>query len=242
MKSSEQERKIDEFFQAMEKYEKFKYKRYEFLVSCIVVTLQIITVLNVILTFNKYALFYSILAVMIAYVATDFINGLIHMFMDNNTHYTSIVGPYIAAFHFHHAKYVYRVRPYLRVYFDETGTKFWLLGYMLFLVIIQFTCKLSVAINTGLVAFGILSSVAEVSHYWCHNATEKNKLILWLQKRRILLSKSYHSAHHSNDNTQYAFLNGIADPLINVIARSYYKGYKNYADKHVDAYMKQTKQ
>ena len=163
----------------------------------------------------------------------------VHMYMDNNTSYKSPVGPYIAAFHLHHAKYFYTKRHPLRVYFDESGTKFWLLLYLFVLTGMQFTICLGASLNTGLVAFGIFSSLAELSHYWCHNATEKNRLIVWLQNHYILLSETHHKAHHCSDNIQYAFLNGFTDPLINRIAQSCYKGYKNHADKHTRAYMQQ---
>ena len=209
-----------------------------------IVTLQAITLFNLIYTYKNTSFFYLIIALILAYVATDFINGLVHMFMDNNTHYTSIVGPFIAAFHLHHAKYTYQMRPTLKVYFDESGTKFWLLVYLIFLVNLQLIFSLSAPFNAGLVAFGIFSSIAELSHYWCHNATDKNKLILWLQNHHLLLSKEHHKDHHCFDNIQYAFLNGITDPLINLIARYHYKdkGYKNYADEHTSAYIQQTMQ
>jgi hypothetical protein len=230
------DRKINEFTQAIKKYQQCGYKNFEILVSFLIVTLQMITLLNLMCTFNTNAFFF-ILALYTSFIVADFVNGLVHMFMDNNTHYTSIVGPFVAAFHLHHVKYNYLPRTPVRVYFDESGTKFWLLGYLIFLLIIQSTLNLSSFFNTGLVAFGIFSSIAELSHYWCHNATEKNKLIIWLQNHHILLSKAHHQAHHRQDNTQYAFLNGATDLLINLIARYCYKGYKNYADKHTNAYM-----
>lgn len=233
--------KVYEFTQAIQKYlDHARYKRLEILVSFSIVILQTITLFNLIFSYDYTSFFCFISVLMIAYIATDFINGLVHMYMDNNTRYISIGGPYVAAFHLHHAKYVYRRRHPLKVYFDESGTKFWLLVYLLFLVSVQLNVRLSVSLNIGLVSFGIFSSVAEVSHYWCHNATEKNKFILWLQNNYVLLSKKRHKAHHCFDNIQYAFLNGVTDPLINLIARWSYKGYKNNADKHTQIYLQRT--
>ncbi len=197
------DRKVNEFTQAIQKYlEHGSYQRFEILVSFLIVILQGITLFNLVHTYKSTPFLYLVSALLLAYVTTDFINGLVHMYMDNNTHYTSIVGPYVAAFHLHHAKYVYQRRNPLKVYFDESGTKFWLLIYLLFLLGVQLKVRLSVPTNTGLVAFGIFSSIAELSHYWCHNATEKNRLVLWLQNNYVLLSKKHHKAHHCFDNTQ----------------------------------------
>ncbi|MFJ1269190.1 fatty acid desaturase CarF family protein [Legionella lytica] len=239
--NSYSDNKVNEFMHAIQKYlSHWRYKSFERLVSFLVISLQAMTLFNLIDTYESTSCFYLILVLIVAYIATDFINGLVHMYMDNNTYYNSAAGPYIAAFHLHHAKFFYTVRHPLRVYFDESGTKFWLLTYLLVLVGVQFSVHLSVFLNTGLVAFGIFSSIAELSHYWCHNATKKNRLILWLQNHHILLSKEHHKAHHCSDNTHYAFLNGVTDPLINLIARCYYQGYKNHADQHTRAYMQQT--
>ena len=66
-------------------------------------------------------------------------------------------------------------------------------------------------------------------------------MIAWLQSKRILLYKPYHLQHHRDDNIQYAFLNGMTDSLLNIIARYCFKGYKNHADLHVSLYIKRTK-
>ncbi len=228
--------KVNEFMQAITKYlNHYKYKRFETIVSCLIISLQIISLYNLIHSWESTAYPWIILVLVVSYVITDFINGLVHMYMDNNTQYNSIPGPYIAAFHLHHAKSIYTIRHPLKVYFDESGTKFWLLGYLFILVFLQLNLHLGV-INIGLVSFGVLSSIAELSHYWCHNATADNKIVICLQNNHILLSKKHHTAHHCSDNTQYAFLNGITDPILNLIAHTYYKGYKNYADQHTRSY------
>ncbi|CAM4404273.1 MAG: hypothetical protein LEGION0403_FIIPPAGN_00872 [Legionella sp.] len=239
--NSHGDNKVNEFIQAIQKYlNHWRYRSFERLVSFLIVSLQAITLFNLIYTYESTSYSGLILVLVIAYIVTDFVNGLVHMYMDNNTYYTSPAGPYIAAFHLHHAKYFYTVRHPLKVYFDESGTKFWLLVYLVALVGIQLNFHLGVSLNTGLVAFGIFSSIAELSHYWCHNATDENRLILWLQNHHVLLSKKHHKAHHCSDNIQYAFLNGVTDPLINLIALYCCKGYKNHSDKHTRAYMQQT--
>ena len=223
----------------MQRYNRSKIYTYlERLNSILVLSLQALTLLNLLSQYDGTPFVFLLGAFILAYILTDFINGLVHMYMDNNTHYTSIIGPFISAFHLHHSRLRYQYRSALKVYIYESGTKFWLLAYLIMLIIMQQVVLIASPLNLCLVSIGILSSLAEVSHYWCHNSTPKNKLIHKLQKYRILLSKKHHAAHHREDNTHYAFLNGITDPLLNKISRCYYAGYKNHADQHTLAYIK----
>jgi hypothetical protein len=50
------------------------------------------------------------------------------------------------------------------------------------------------------------------------------------------MSKRHHARHHLADNVDYAFLNGLTDPLLNVIAKKLYPGYKDTTDLHYAAY------
>jgi len=86
----------------------------------------------------------------------------------------------------------------------------------------------------GLTLVGILSSVAEVSHFLCHNA--KSKTVLFLQKIGLLLSMEHHHNHHAKDNQSYAFLNGMSDFLLDRIAKRFYGGYKENSDLHSEGY------
>lgn len=236
---SELSLKIAEFQIGIEKYTNNSlYFRLELMVSVLIMLLQAVSFFNLYRSYNGPGAIEILFAFIGAYIITDFVNGIIHMYMDNNTDYTSIVGPFVSAFHLHHAKPKYIKRHPIKVYFYESGTKFWLLGYLFVLCGLQYGCVIPCALNICLVSFAVLSSVAEVSHYWCHNATKKNKIIQILQKCRILLSKKHHINHHRNDNTHYAFLNGMTDPLLNQISHYLYAGYKNNADKHISAYVK----
>ncbi|MES2214699.1 MAG: fatty acid desaturase CarF family protein [Pseudomonadota bacterium] len=177
-----------------------------------------------------------VIVVILAYILTDFINGFIHMYMDNNTNYKSIVGPFIAAFHMHHKQQKYKMRNPVAIYFIESGTKYWLVGYLGILIYLQWKISLPMYLNLFLVAIGLLSSFAEVSHYWCHNSNKSNLVITKLQDFRVLLPKYHHQNHHTKDNMNYAFLNGITDPILNIIAKHLYSGYKNNSDLHALAY------
>lgn len=176
-----------------------------------------------------------ILSFVIAYFLADFINGLIHMYMDNNSNYTSIGGPFIASFHLHHKNPRYKKNPLWIVYFNESGSKVWLLPFLLLLVVVTYLNILPNFILHTLCLFGIISSIAEVSHYLCHNS--QSKFVRFLGDIGILMTKKHHGRHHAEDNVNYAFLNGLTDPLINLIAKSIYSGYKDGTDKHYANYI-----
>lgn len=230
---------IKDFQLALDKYHKhWYYNRFNILVAFIVVSMQGLSLYFLLTHFyqTSFNIIYTCLVLSGAYLLTDFINGLVHMYMDNNTNYNSIVGPFIAAFHLHHKNKIYQYRHPIIVYYRETGFKFWLAFYLIILLCLQHNNCLSIYTHLLLSSLGIFSSIAEVSHYWCHNSTRKNYIINFLQKYYILLPKAHHKYHHTHDNQNYAFLNGLSDPLINLIAKHCYKGYKNYADQHVLAY------
>ena len=88
---------------------KLYYNKLGLLVSTIIITLQIIMLYHTNWT-NITASPFFLIYFIIAYILTDFINGLVHMYMDNNAHYSSIIGPLIAAFHLHHRQPQYKDR------------------------------------------------------------------------------------------------------------------------------------
>lgn len=165
-----------------------------------------------------------------AYLATDFLNGLVHLFMDHNEAYASPVGPFIAAFHLHHRTPRYQDRPLWAVYFHESGFKFWLPAYLLAALALSARPGLPGPLLHGLAWVGVLSSVAEVSHYLCHNSS--SRLARALARTGLLLGKRAHARHHREDNVGYAFLNGWTNPLIDRIARCCFPGYKAGTDRH----------
>lgn len=169
-----------------------------------------------------------------AYLLTDFINGLVHMYMDNNDRYESLDGPLIANFHLHHKTPQYQKHNLLMVYFTETGSKVWLVGYLLLISVLQTLFVINPAVLYTLVYIGILSSLAEVSHYLCHSST--SPIAAFLAKIGLLLSKRHHAQHHLRDNNGYAFLNGFTDPVLDLIAAACCKGYKQQTDLHYAHY------
>jgi len=176
-----------------------------------------------------------VLSFLVAYLTADFISGLVHMYMDNNDRYDSLAGPLIANFHLHHKIPQYKKNNLFIVYFIETGSKIWLVGYLLLILFMQGLFEVNAIVSYTLVYIGILSSVAEVAHYLCHSST--SAIARFLENIGLLLSKKHHARHHLQDNTNYAFLNGCTDPLLNRIAGACYKGYKHNTDLHYARYV-----
>lgn len=174
-------------------------------------------------------------ALLVAWVVTDFVNGLVHMYMDANDAYESFVGPLVANFHLHHRTPVYTPRPLPVVYFLESGSKVWLVPCLALIAWLAQSGLLNPWAVHVLVYTGVLSSVAEVSHYLCHTST--SALARVLGNSGILLSKRHHAVHHTQDNVSYAFLNGFTDPLLNLIAAKLSPGYKRRTDLHYATYV-----
>ncbi|MDQ5987001.1 MAG: hypothetical protein CSYNP_02737 [Syntrophus sp. SKADARSKE-3] len=225
--------KREQFIAAMELYNSGKaYKLFDTAVAITNISLQLYLLYRV-MQFS-IGIARQVAAMVAAFVVADFINGLVHMFMDQNDDYESIAGPLIANFHLHHKTPRYKKNPLAVVYFNESGSKVWLVGYLATVSLLAGASWLNPTVLHILVYTGILSSVAEVSHYLCHSSNAVPARLL--AEIGFLLSKRHHARHHVQDNTHYAFLNGFTDPLINVIARKYSKGYKNGTDLHYAHY------
>ncbi len=225
--------KQQQFNRAMERYSsQARYAQFGYLVSIANIILQLY------LLYRVWPLsigpLWQLVALAAAYLLTDFINGLVHMYMDNNDRYESIDGPLIANFHLHHKTPLYTKRNLLLVYFLETGSKVWLVGYLLLVVALEALFQINSTVLYTLVYIGILSSVAEVSHYLCHSST--SPVAMFLARIGLLLSKRHHAPHHLRDNNGYAFLNGFTDPLLDLIARACCRGYKQHTDLHYAQY------
>ncbi|NQV49103.1 MAG: hypothetical protein HQ507_01300 [Candidatus Marinimicrobia bacterium] len=238
MSISDIELKRAQFNQAIELYNsRTSYASFSKTVATVNVTLQI--VLLYLLLAVDLTVIGMLTAFFMAYILTDFINGLIHMIMDHQASYTAIYGPLEANFHLHHHTPMYTKRALPLVYFHETGAKIWLAVYLLMtLVLLTFSLASPLVLHL-LVYIGVLSSIAEVSHYLCH--TSESSAMKFLAGCGILLSRQHHTPHHEQDNRNYAFLNGMSDPLLNWIARKFYSGYKNTTDQHFADYKRAVK-
>lgn len=169
-----------------------------------------------------------------AYLAADFLNGLVHMHTDCMDDYEAPWGPLIANFHLHHKRPRYQDHPLPIVYFNESGSKVWLVPCLAAAALLSYAPGASPALVWGLAWFGILSSVAEVSHYLAHNSTSRAALLLG--RYRLLLDKRLHARHHLEDNVSYTFLNAMTDPLADLVAGRFYPGYKRGTDLHYADY------
>lgn len=222
-----------QFNTAMERYEhRPTYKRIDKTVAIVNIALQIMLLSRIIpLAISPWQ---QAASFVLAFFLTDFINGLIHMYMDRNDNYESFAGPLIAKFHLHHKNPRYKDHNLLVVYFNETGSKVWLVFYLSAVTALSYMPGMNPVMLHVMVCFGILSSVAEVSHYLCHNS--QAPAVFFLARTGILLSKKRHARHHLADNVNYTFLNGMSDPLVNFIAGKWSPGYKKGTDLHFANY------
>jgi hypothetical protein len=227
------ELKQKQFNAAMELYESKKsYKLLGKVVSITNISLQIY-VLSQVLTL-AIGFWWQIVSVITAYLITDFINGLVHLYMDANDQYDSLAGPLIANFHLHHRTPRYQDNNLIVVYFNETGSKIWLVFYLVTIAILFHLPDNNPVLLYTLTYVGILSSVAEVSHYLCHNSN--SAVVVSLIRIKLLLPKREHARHHLEDNVSYTFLNAVTDPLVDFIAKMFFTGYKNKTDLHYANY------
>jgi hypothetical protein len=227
------ELKQRQFNAAMERYENTKrYRLFGRFVAIANISLQIYT-LSRALTLSL-GLWRQLAALLAAYLITDFVNGLVHLYMDDNDRYDSWAGPLIANFHLHHRTPRYQDHTLPVVYFNETGSKAWLVVYLLWVAILFQLPGIHPVLLAILTYFGILSSIAEVSHYLAHNSN--SAAVRFMTRVKLLLPKRQHATHHLDDNVSYTFLNGVTDPLVDLIARKYFAGYKNKTDLHYAKY------
>jgi hypothetical protein len=225
--------KQQQFNDAMDRYEKKQgYQRVGHVVSFVNVTLQ--AVLAALALQQSIGPIRQVFTFAAAYVLADFINGLVHMYMDSNDNYESLAGPLIASFHLHHQTPRYKRKPLLAVYYHESGAKIWQVFFLIISVLGVWQGAITGVAAYGAMYFSVLSSVAEVSHYLCHVPQPRAPLLPG--KVGILLPIRHHTRHHAEDNVNYAFLNGMTDPLLNVIARIMSRGYKNTTDVHYARY------
>jgi hypothetical protein len=227
------ELKQKQFNSAMKLYEgRKRYKLFGVFVSIINISLQIYTLFRV-FTFSL-GIPGQIITFIAAYLITDFVNGLVHLYMDDNDNYESWAGPLIANFHLHHRTPRYQDNNIFVVYFNETGSKVWLIFYLAAVAILLQQPNINSVLLYALTYIGILSSVAELSHYLAHNS--QSPVVNFLARGKLLLPKRQHAQHHLLDNISYTFLNGVTDPLVDFIARRFFTGYKNKTDLHYAGY------
>ncbi len=220
---------------AMEKYDKIPvYVWIGRVVSFVNVGGQ--AVLGVLVFHISIGFVRQVLAFATAFILADFVNGLVHMYMDNADDYLSPVGPLIAAFHLHHRTPAYKIKPLAAVYYHESGSKIWLAFFEIAAVAAVWFGGVAGVAEWGIFYFSVLSSVAEVSHYLCH-VPNANAFERFLGRVGILMNNRYHvSQHHLKDNINYTFLNAMTNPLVDAIAKKYYTGYRTTTDTHYAFY------
>lgn len=222
-----------QFNAAMARFERhWPYRRTKDAVAVIVVALQL--AMLALVSSRPIGPAAQVAVFVAAYALADFVNGWVHLYMDNSENYASTMGPFFASFHLHHRTPKYRRRPILIVYCSEAGSKLWLAGAEVLMTAGIWFGFVPPWMAYLLFYFAVLSCVAEVSHYLCH--VPQTQLSRLLGRLRLILPARYHARHHREDNVQYAFLNGMSDPVLDWIARRWYSGYKATTDTHYAHY------
>ena len=146
--------KVNEYKIAIEKYQNVPlYARVEIFIAVMVVILQIATFTQLIHQYDTTSIIAILITLFVAYVATDFINGFVHMIVDNSINYKSVVGPYVAAFKLHHTRLTYQNKHLIKIYFYESGHKIWLFFY---LGLLYFSQQLHIYFYKFMISYSLL--------------------------------------------------------------------------------------
>ena len=227
------ERKQNQFNAAMELYEnRARYKLFGKFIAASIIFLQAFLLLRILKISIGPAR--QLAAIAGAYLLADFVNGLVHLYADHMDDYESPWGPLTANFHLHHKRPRYKDNSLPVMYFNESGSKVWLVPCLCALAWLSFRPGVSPVLLYTLVYAGILSSAAELSHYLAHNSG--SPVAAFLARAGLLLGKRRHARHHLEDNVSYTFLNAFTDPLVDAIAQKFFGGYKGGTDLHYAKY------
>jgi hypothetical protein len=163
-------------------------------------TLNSVLVVYIQITSFFYSVFLILSAVLACFLA-DFINNLVHIYIDSNDRYTSLSGPFIATFHTHNIKQRYNYRNIFNMYFFGFCIKFQLPLTPVFLLTLCVILPENESLPFFVIVFWILSSIAEFSHYLCHNS----KSVFLIQRVKLIIPKENHKKHHIYDGVNYIF-------------------------------------
>ena len=156
----------------------------------------------------------SIINLLLLVYLTDFISGLLHIFLDDYTGDNSYIKPHAKGFQNHHADpKEFTQRPIFTV-FTEPGH-----SVILFNLINSYFLNFYFLLFTGLV------NIVQLSHYQAHCINHKtfSKPIAYcfitLQKYGLILSTESHSKHHQTFDNNFCILTGWANPVLNKLYR-----------------------
>jgi ubiquitin-conjugating enzyme E2 variant len=152
----------------------------------------------------------------IAYVAADFVSGFVHFLADNfGSPETPIVGKaFVLPFREHHDDPTAILH---KPFFVSNGGNCMVIVPFLAAIVLLVPVDDSFAgYLTG--AFGLTFSFAILLtnqfHKWAHMEAPP-PVVLWLQERRIILSRDHHDIHHvSPFDTHYCITTGWWNPML----------------------------
>lgn len=189
---------------------------------------NIASVISLIIFLSGYGfLFYTFLpkmtvlnmtvGLLAGFIFADFLSGIAHIFLDHIiSHKNPLFGEVAICFNMHHLdpKEITHENPIQLI-----KTPFSLGSPVMIATI-------AIGYFSGSIWFTLLTFwtitflvLAQVVHRIAHFGTPSNKVIAFLQKVRILLPSKEHMEHHQNgEQTQFCILNGICNPVVNLIA------------------------
>ncbi len=150
-----------------------------------------------------------------AYVAADFVSGLVHWMADRfGTPATPVVGAnFIGPFREHHVD----PKGITRHDFVETNGNNCIVLLPAFALVYFFSPgegMASLILTATMLAFGLSIFATNQFHKWAH-MDRPPRLIRILQKSHIILGVEHHSVHHSGSfDTYYCITSGWLNPLL----------------------------
>jgi plasmanylethanolamine desaturase len=157
----------------------------------------------------------SLLAVLLAMPAADFVSGVIHWTFDTwGSEKTFFIGPrLIRPFRVHHTK----PRDLLGSHFFTTNADASLanLPFLLLAFLAPTDWEFGRLAAVFLVALGTFGLPTSQIHKWAH-APRRPRWVSWLQRRGLILGPIHHSVHHAEPHTlNYCITTGWCNGPLN---------------------------
>jgi hypothetical protein len=152
----------------------------------------------------------------VAYVAADFVSGFVHFLADNfGSPATPIIGKaFVLPFREHHADPKAILQ---KPFFVSNGGNCMVIVPLLVVVVLFIPVDDSFAgylAGAFTLSFSVAILLTNQFHKWAHMDSPP-AAVLWLQRRRVILSREHHDIHHvSPFDTHYCITAGWWNPLL----------------------------
>lgn len=169
----------------------------------------------------NYSLFENVYIFLFASIISDFISGLVHIYLDNSkVNYIETINDYFKiGFQIHHLFPNFQWTCYNKFQpHYEANTIFF--SNILISLINVFTYN-------SLVVYYVLylTLIMQMNHYWCHALITKKPvpyIVYKLQDFGLLLYYKKHAKHHSTYDNSFCLLSGCCDPIFDYLYNNKY--------------------